>query len=46
VFAVDDSDLTLQVEIGANPYEHLDVARRKDWWLLLRREHLHVIPDC
>jgi molybdate transport system ATP-binding protein len=35
--------LLLEVDVPAHPYEVLGVAERKDWWLQIRRESLHVM---
>ncbi|MPZ22578.1 MAG: ATP-binding cassette domain-containing protein [Dehalococcoidia bacterium] len=43
VFEV-EGGLRLEVELPAHPYEVLDVASRKEWWLQLRPESLHVMP--
>ena len=40
-----DSGMHLEVELPAHPYEVLQVAERKEWWLGLRRDSLHVMPD-
>jgi ABC-type Fe3+/spermidine/putrescine transport system ATPase subunit len=44
LFEIDRSDLRLEVDIAAHPYEVLGVAGRREWWLQLRRDSLHVMP--
>jgi ABC-type Fe3+/spermidine/putrescine transport system ATPase subunit len=39
-----DSGLHLEAEMPAHPYEVLNVAVQKDWWIGLRQESLHVMP--
>ena len=40
-----DGGLRLEAEVPARPYEVLDVANHREWWLGLRRENLHVMVD-
>jgi molybdenum ABC transporter ATP-binding protein len=44
LFQATEGPLQIEVDVPAHPYEVLGVAQRKDWWLQLRRESLHVMP--
>jgi molybdate transport system ATP-binding protein len=39
-----EAGLKLEAEMPAHPYEVLNIAAQKEWWIGLRRESMHVMP--